>query len=198
MATSTNLQWPSSFSPDGSRLVLVEARGVVDVGTPLSTDGDDTVEWLFDSEFAEGYAEISPDGRWIAYTSFESGRGEVYVRPFPDISDGLWQISTDGGGAPVWGPNGRELFYQRDPGNATTMMVVTISTEPTFSRGTPTTVFEGPYLSWQLGRSRPYDISPDGQRFLLIKRGEATEGTSELTVVLNWFEELKRLVPTEE
>ena len=77
-------------------------------------DGDPTVEWLLKTEANEDDAEISPDGRWLAYDSDESGESEVYVRPFPNVGEGRWQVSTNGGRNPVWGPNGQEIFYLRD------------------------------------------------------------------------------------
>ena len=138
--------------------------------------------------FDQYHPSLSADGRWIAYQSNESGRDEVYVRPFPDVASGKWQISSAGGSHPVWARSGRELFYRSDE----EMMAVAIETEPAFSPGNPTRLFEDPYLR---GFRREYDISPDGQRFLMIKEGSSNDAPRELHVVLNWFEELKRLVP---
>ena len=139
--------------------------------------------------------EWSPE---LARLSNESGQLEVYVRPFPNVDDGKWQISTAGGVAPVWGPNGQELFYSRNPGDTTTMMAVAVATEPSFTQGTPAFLFEGPYLSFIPGRRLPFDISPDGERFLMIKTGGGTsDGTRpQINVVLNWYEELLERVPT--
>ncbi|MFQ5930287.1 MAG: TolB family protein, partial [Acidobacteriota bacterium] len=193
LTTSPNLQVPSSFSPDGKRLVFYELNPETasDLHV-LSMEGEPTSEPLLHTQFNEGRAVISPDGRWIAYRSNETGRFEVYVRPFPKVQEGKWQISRDGGVSPVWGPKGRELFYRA--GEA--MMVVTIKTEPTFTAGNPEVLFTARYYT---GPGRNYDISPDGQRFLMIKEAEQTEETAvptQLIVVENWFEELKRLVPT--
>ena len=106
---------------------------------------------------------FSPDGRWMAYGSNESGRYEIYVRPYPGPG-GKWQISTDGGTEPVWNPKGHELFYR----DAQKMMAVEYSVQPSFSVGKPKMLFEGPYVLTP--RSFPdYDVSPDGQRFLMLK-----------------------------
>ena len=127
----------------------------------------------------------------MAYISDESGRYEVYVQPFPGPG-GKWQISTEGGTEPVWNPKGRELFYR----NASKMMAVDVATQETFSAGKPKVLFEGPYVPTP--RSFPdYDVSPDGQRFLMLKANEQAQGApAQINVVLNWFEELKRRVPT--
>ncbi|MDA2931194.1 hypothetical protein MYX84_14830 [Acidobacteria bacterium AH-259-O06] len=160
----------------------------------LSMEGEPTAEPLLQTQFSETRATISPEGGWMAYMSNESGQWEVFVRPFPNVDEGKWQISSDGGVAPVWGPDGQELFYR----NGETMMVVRIKTEPIFTAGNPEVLFTGRYFT---GAARHYDISADGQRFLMIKEGGQTEETSardELIIVLNWFEELQRLVPTGE
>ena len=105
---------------------------------------------------------MSPDGRWIAYRSDERGRGyEIYVRPFPNVDEGKWSVTTDGGSSPVWAPGGRELFYQ----NGDAMMAVPFETEPTLTFGKPQLLFSGSYIRTY----RNFDISPDGQRFLMIK-----------------------------
>jgi eukaryotic-like serine/threonine-protein kinase len=142
--------------------------------------------------FEERDAEVSPDGRWVAYGSNESGQFEVYVRPFPRIDRGRWQVSTGGGMWPLWARRGRELFYLVEPGR---MMAVPIQPGPTFVAGNPQVVFERRYFT---AGGRSYDVSPDGQRFLMIKDASATSDTStppQLIVVQNWLEELKRLVP---
>ena len=146
---------------------------------------------VIEEPFDQYHPSLSLDGRWIAYQSNESGRDEVYVRPFPDVASGKWQISSAGGSHPVWARSGRELFY-RSSGEMIEMMAVAIETEPAFAPGNPTGLFEDPYLR---NLRRNYDISLDGQRFLMIKEGSSNDAPRELHVVLNWFEELKRLVP---
>ena len=137
LTTSDNVQAASSFTPDG-RLVFAEVTptGVIDLGV-RSMDGEGSVEWLLQEPFYEAYAELSPDGRWMAYVSNESGQFEVYVRPFPNVNDGKQQISRNGGYWPLWGPDGRELFYQtfEGPSSPVTVMAAPIETEPTFVVG---------------------------------------------------------------
>jgi len=189
LTTSPSNHTARSFSPDGKRLVFGE-------GTPvkmqvLSMEGERTSQPLFQSQFYENHGMISPDGQWIAYESPESGRLEVYVRPFPNVEEGKWQISRDGGTEPVWATQGPELFYR----NGEAMMVVGIKTEPTFTAGSPVVLFTGRYTMG--GAVTNYDISPDGQEFVMIKEADEDEGQpAQINVVLNWFEELKRLVPT--
>ena len=134
---------------------------------------------------------ISPDGRWFAYQSDRSGQFEVYVRAFPAADSApVRQISTTGGQRPAWGSDGTSLFYVDN----NRLFAVEIEMEPTFSRGAPTLVVDGPY-SLASGVGRMYDVDPITDRFLMVKPGVA-EGSASLNVVLNWFEELTRLVPT--
>jgi serine/threonine-protein kinase len=144
------------------------------------------------TSFNEISGAFSPDGRWLAYRSDESGRNEVYVQPYPGPG-GKWQISTEGGTEPVWARNGRELFYR----NGDKMMAVEITTQPAFTASTPKVLFEGQFGTADSLLSAPtnYDVSPDGQRFLMIKASEEQPSPTQINVVLDWFEELKRRVP---
>jgi len=153
--------------------------------------GDRQVTSLLNSRFDESCAEFSPDGHRLAYMSDESGREEVYVRPFPG-SGGRRQISSDGGSEPLWARSGRELFYRQGP----RIWSVDIGPGPGLSTGKPHLLFEQPaYASW--GAVRDWDISLDGQRFLMMKLEERKpQPVIEMILVQNWFEELKRLVPT--
>jgi serine/threonine-protein kinase len=141
----------------------------------------------------DGAPQLSPDGRWLAYAADDdSGRREIYVQPYPGLG-GKFQISTDGGNEPQWSRDGRELFYRS--GNK--MIAVAIATEGGFVAGKPRQLFEGNYITTLAGWVRAnYDVSPDGQRFLMLKRvDQGRERPAQINVVLNWSEELKRLVP---
>ena len=106
-------------------------------------EGDHKWKLLLRERYNEFQPQISPDGRWMAYTSDESGKYEVYVRPFPEVDKGRWQVSTSGGDSPLWSPDGRELFYR----NGDAVMAVSVKTDPTFSLETPKTLFRGTYVS---------------------------------------------------
>jgi serine/threonine-protein kinase len=138
--------------------------------------------------FQETGPSLSPDGRWLAYSSDESGRAEVYVRPFPEGA-GKRQVSTEGAGRPVWSGSG-ELFYNE--GNR--YMAVTLETQPTLSVGTPRLLFEGSYAA--IVQARNFDVSADGQRFVMLKPVEQEQAPPHIVVVQNWFEELRRRMPT--
>jgi serine/threonine-protein kinase len=189
---------PWSWSSDGKTLVMSEATpdGKDDIGV-LSVEGDRVRKPLLQHEgHKELQPKISPDGRWMAYTSNESSQLEVYVRPFPEIDKGRWQVSTSGGSNPLWSPNGRELFYLSND----SAMAVSFETEPTLSFGTPKTLFRSTYALSGLGGGTSWDISPDGKRFLMLKEPQSTVGAGGapqmINIVLNWFGELKQRVPT--
>jgi serine/threonine-protein kinase len=196
LTTSTNAQYPMSISPDGTRLVFREdAEKSKRDSHMLSLDGNRQAQPLVQTPFDDENGEISPDGQWLAYQSNESGQNQVYVRPFPKVDGGRWQISTTGGSRPAWAHSGRELFYL-DATNV--LMAVPVRTTPTFSAGNPAKVFETRYLVPNNGRT--YDVSPDGQRFVMIKDTAADDrerggAPPNIVVVLNWFEELKQRVP---
>jgi serine/threonine-protein kinase len=138
-------------------------------------------------------ADFSPNGRYIAYASDESGRSEIYIRPFPRVHNGLWQVSTTGGTRPVWARSGRELFYL-DASNALTAVPVSTS-GPTIRIGIPAKLFDTKYA--EPNPSRHYDVSADGQRFLMLKASATADpDATPLSMVLveHWFEELKQRV----
>jgi eukaryotic-like serine/threonine-protein kinase len=140
---------------------------------------------LLNSRFSELYPEFSPDGRWIAYTSNESKRSEVYVQPFPGPGP-KHQVSTEGGTEPAWGRDGRQLFYRWQD----QLWIVDGLTTGGFTAGKPRLLFEkSGYSSGSPVRS--YDLSFDGKRFLMVKLEQRTP-----TPVQNWFEDVKRLVAT--
>jgi serine/threonine-protein kinase len=184
---------PFSWSSDGQQLALVEVSGQAAPAIWVLRTTDRSAKPLLRTQAVEDAPQFSPDGRWLAYTSNESGRREIYVQPYPGPG-GKWQISTDGGAEPQWNRNGRELFFRVGE----KMMSVEIITQPGFSAGKPRQLFEGHYLATppQFARAN-YDVSPDGQRFLMLKPLEQNQTTpTQINVVLNWTEELKRLVPT--
>jgi serine/threonine-protein kinase len=138
---------------------------------------------------------VSADGRWLAYDSNSSGQFEIYVRPFPNVGAGQWQISTAGGTRPLWARSGRELFYVAADGTLAGVGVDARGT--TWSAGPPAKILEARYDTGGSNVGRNYDVSPDGQRFLMIKgASDQTAAPPQIVVVRNWTEELKRLVPT--
>jgi Tol biopolymer transport system component len=181
---------PTSVSPDGTRLAF-HVIGHPDTGfdiwqIPLQGEREPTP--LVRTTFAEWGAMFSRDGHWLAFSSNESGRSEVYVQAFPD-SQGKIRISNDGGASPVWSRDGTELFYR----SGSKTMAVDVETDPTFTAGKPRLLFTGRYRDQAYYRD--YDVAPDG-RFLMIKTPPEL-AARQVNVVLNWFEELERLAPTE-
>jgi eukaryotic-like serine/threonine-protein kinase len=185
--------FPETFSPDGKQLLITGQSTSSDISL-LSIGAGAAPKQLLASKFDELNAQISPDGRWMAYQSNELGSVEIYVRPFPDVNAGRWKISTEGGTRPLWNKNGREIFYFLEPG---IMMSVPVETGTSFKAGTPRELFRGEYLA-TLSKTQ-YSVTPDGQRFLMIKDAAARPGSSpspqQISIVLNWFEELKQRVP---
>jgi eukaryotic-like serine/threonine-protein kinase len=190
LITSEYISAPNSYSPDGQLLAFIEVNPTTRWDIWVLRLGDRKVQPFLRTSFNESAPGFSPDGRWLAYVSDESGRYEVYVQPYPGPG-GKWLISTEGGTEPVWNPNGRELFYR----NGDKMMAVEITTEPGFSPGKPKVLFEGKYVPTP-GTFPNYDVAPDGQRFLMLKPSQSEEAApTQINVVLNWFEELKRRAP---
>jgi len=199
LANSENIQLPSSWSPDGQLLAFIENTPttgydiwVLRMGDPSASSGQvRKAQPFLETPFNESAPRFSPDAHWLAYISNESGRYEIYVQPYPGPGR-KWQISTEGGTEPVWNPNGRELFYR----SGDKMMAVDITTEPSFAAGKPRVLFEGQYVPTPASFPN-YDVTPDGQRFLMLKPSEQAQATpTQINVVLNWFEELKQKVPT--
>jgi serine/threonine-protein kinase len=193
IGTSASFASPYSFAPDGKMLVVREATS--SSGSDLSVvplGADRTRKPLLHTPFKEMNAEISPDGRWLAYDSDESQQSQVFVRPFPDVQMGRWQISTNGGSQPVWSRNGKELFYVDGLGR---IVAVPIQPGIRLMTGSPSVIVEHPYAIVTGAIYRTYDVSPDGRRFLMISDRVATDGkpnVAQLNLVLNWSEELIR------
>jgi Tol biopolymer transport system component len=191
---------PAAWTPDARRLLYypvppsaIRVHDVTTTGPPV------TVSATADNAMVGG-ADLSPDGRWIAYHSNESGESQVYVQAYP-AGVPRYQISADGGISPVWRRNGREIFYMRQnalpagrgPGSVS-ILSVRVAMAPAFTFGVPRELFTGPYAVNQPARA--YDVSPDAQHFLLLQSREpAPERITQMNVVQNWFEELERLVP---
>jgi serine/threonine-protein kinase len=186
--------FPWSWSVDGKTLVLTEGTAInaTNIGV-LSTAGDSKYRPLLQEKYSESQPSISSDGRWMAYTSDESGRYEIYVRPFPEVNKGKWQVSASGGDSPLWSRNGRELFYR----SGDSIMTVAVQTEPAFKPGNAQTIFRGKYVSLSSPTDgNTWDIAQDGKHFLMIKEDSpASKAPLKINVVLNWTEELKQRVP---
>jgi len=155
----------------------------------LALQSNGSMARLVNSQFNEYAAALSPDGHWLAYQSNESGRPEIYVRDLSAVG-GRTPISTDGGEEPRWAHDGRELFYRKQD----SFMSVVCETNPTFRAGTPKELFKGVF-DLRSNSGVTYDVDPKGGRFLMIRPAEETAPATHVTVVLNWFEEIKRVVP---
>jgi hypothetical protein len=199
---------PWTFSKDGKSLLVSVIEGAATIQNTkwdiamVSMEGEHALEPLLDGEYVEVQPQVSPDGRWVAYVSNESTgvalKGEVYIRPFPDVDKGKWQVSTNVGGCPRWSPDGRELYYLSGDNS---LMAISVRTDPVFSLGTPRKLFQSSYAGAGPNSGIPFDVSSDGKHFLMIKKPTAdgpTDAASiprKINIVLNWFEELKRQVP---
>jgi serine/threonine-protein kinase len=179
-----NRRYPYQWLDGNTRLLYTELAGNgLEVGVVDTRTGKEQL--LLSSPANEARPDVSPDGHWIAYTSSELGRDEVFVRPFPDLEGGKWQVSTAGGHSPIWMPGGREIVY-RGPGK---MMSVAVHPGTPFRFDTPRALFDDTYMNDVGGRS--YDVAPDG-RFLMIK--DDAGSVDQIEIVVNWFEELKRVM----
>jgi eukaryotic-like serine/threonine-protein kinase len=190
LMTAVENATPGSWSSDGKRLAFT---GHGDTGTDiwtLSIEENRKPQVFLNTPADERAPQFSPDGRWLAYVSNESGRDELYVQAFQGPRR-KWPISTAGGSQPRWARSGRELFYR----NGDKMMAVDISSDSSFVAGSPRVLFEAPLATYG-NNLMSYDVAPDGQRFLAIRNVNPEPPVNQINVVLNWVEELKRLVPT--
>jgi eukaryotic-like serine/threonine-protein kinase len=202
---------PSSWADNGKTLVamlvpdnLLDSLATssslpLDIGA-LSIEDNYKERPLLQEKYDEIQPRISPDGVFMAYTSNESGQNQVYVRTYPDMEGGRWQISTTGGDSPLWSKDGKELYYRT--GDA--VMAVSVNRKPAFNNETPKILFRGNYVSGGINlpneiQFNPWDISPDGKRFLMMKEaqpaGPSLGFLRQINVVLNWLEELKQRAP---
>jgi serine/threonine protein kinase len=194
---SPNTQYPMALAPDGRRLIFSDETPQTSIDLmALELDGTRRVTPLLQSRFVERNGAVSPDGRWLAYEADDSGRFEIYVRPYPDVTSGLSLVSTNGGTKPIWARSGQELFYVSSTG---ALMRVGVEGGPSWSATAPSVVVKEGYFTNPVWWGRSYDISPDGTRFLMIKEGgpDGAAPPPSLVVVQHWFEDLKRLVPAE-
>jgi dipeptidyl aminopeptidase/acylaminoacyl peptidase len=184
------LETPGSFSPRGTLLAFSRSAPVTDADIwVMPMAGDRKPRSVIAKEGRQTSPQFSPDGQWLAYGSTESGREEVYVQPYPGL-DRRVPISTDGGTEPRWSRNGRELFYR----NADKFMAVDVNTQPTFSAGSPRLLFQGRGVPGSTSATG-FDVSNDGQKFLMFESVESQPRVTQIEVVMNWLEELKRFVP---
>ena len=177
----------------------IEGKDVFQFDIWVLSTGDRKTRPVIHTAANEMTPEFSPDGRWLAYVSNESGRNEVYVQPYPGPGERT-QISTKGGEQPVWSANGREMFYVQggtySGGGVTTLMSVKIATAPAFRAGTPEAVFESADLQSPWGRS--YDVAKDGRFLLAVRKERETHlAPAQMILVQHWFEEAEAPRPDE-
>ena len=183
LASSENVQVPGSWSPDGSMLAFVEQQPTKGRDVWLMTvHGDRARRPFLNSPFDESAPRFSPDGRWIAYVSNESGRTEAYLRSVADPAR-KQQVSNNGGTEPVWAHGGRELFYREGD----KIMAVSLSGSGADIRAAgPHALFQGEFAKGTIDVAN-YDVTPDDQRFVMVRaEGQASAGAT-LHVVINWF-----------
>jgi dipeptidyl aminopeptidase/acylaminoacyl peptidase len=179
-----DLKIASDWSRDGAYLLFSAQSAETDWDIwALPMKGDRKPFPVVKTKFFEFFATISPDGRYIAYTSNESGRSEVYVQEFPEARNKI-QVSTNGGSTAFWRADGRELFYR----SSARVMAVPVQTAGAFSLGTPVELFQAPFASINLRAH--YRSTPDGQRFLVVA-SLGREAVHPASVVLNWTAALK-------
>ena len=188
VASGTAL-YPQAIAPDGASVVVLDQSNVGNSLSLLKLHAAERVEPLLQRAINP---DISPDGRWLAYQSSESGRSEVYVRPFSDVSAGRWQVSIGGGRWPKWAGNGGELFYVVDE----TMMSAPVQLASTFSAGKPSRLFDSAGLR-AFAQARTYDVTRDGQKFLMITAADRRDRPApSIVVVANWAQTLKQSAST--
>ena len=192
LTESPNLQLPTAVSPDGTVLVFMEVnvKGDYDL-MQMTLDGEHKVASLVQTAFSERNGIISHDGRWLAYEADDSGRFEIYVSPFPDVSSGRTLISTEGGVRPLWSRQGMALFYVSPTG---AVMAVTVSPGPPLNISAPAVRVPEGYFTSPGNPGRTYDVSLDGERLLMIKDDQQNT-PHQFVIVQNWNQELRRLAP---
>lgn len=198
--------YPWDLTRDGKTMVVIDTPNpqmTADISMLSIEDEYKLTPLLRREEYVETQAKISPNGKWLAYFSNESDSGEIYVRSFPEVEKGRWQISTNSGVSPLWAPDGHELYYFSGDDDSC-VMAVPVETGETFSAGAPRKLFSrSPYFGGGNTPGTPWDIHPDGARFLMTKIPSAGSNESgamvprKINIFLNWFEELKQRVPVD-
>ena len=181
---------PTGVTLDSAQLLLAGDGGI----TLLSLDGSADLREIIGSESSVSTAAVvSAVGQWLAYVSNESGENQIYVRPFPDVESGLWQLSNDRGWGPRWAPDGSALYFR----NGLSLMQVAVTAGLPSAWGAASPLFEDPYFLIEV-YGVLYDIAPDGQRFVMERvRTQGDAAQSQLTVVEHWAGELSRLAPVD-
>jgi hypothetical protein len=184
-----------AWSPDAQFLVFWKSdpRTQSDLWI-LPLEGDKKPQPFLQTAFYESHGQISPDGKWIAYGSAESGQAEIWVRPFPEGA-GRWQVSSNGGAFPRWRADGKELFYLSKISSGKIMAVEVKTAGTAFEYGSARALFDSQYENFShpghTGNWHTYAVSPDGQRFL-IPRPVAPRSTNPINVILNWTKLLEQ------
>ncbi|MGE0814213.1 MAG: TolB family protein [Vicinamibacterales bacterium] len=197
LTTSPNEQYASGVTPDGTRLLFTERSPQTGFDImQIELAGSRTVTPLVQTPATEDNGVVSPDGRWLAYQANDSGTVEIYVRPYPGVASGRWQVSTGGGTQPVWSRGGQELFYVAPTG---ALMRVGVERGTSWGATPPTAVLkDGAVLTLGEG-PRQYDVSPDGQRFLVLRDVPTPDAAPPQLIVIQHFDALlQRLVPEQE
>ena len=176
---------PSDWSPDGTLVALTAFRPGSGADILVYSFETGEVRTHLETEYDEQLAAFSPDGRWLAYESDESGVNEIYVQAFPGPG-GKWQVSTGEAEMPTWSADGRELFYVSDDGH---LMAVPVETEGAFRHDTPVALFEAPFFT-QL--QRHYDPLPDGSGFIALTSNTPEDGTSDVILIEGFADEVRR------
>ena len=189
LTQSATGQIPGSFSPDGKFLVIdaSTAGGRRDVQV-LSLE-DAQTRPLISTRFPERVPRLSPNGRWLMFQSSETGTFEIFVKPFPNVNEGGWQVTRSGGRHPLWARDGRALFYMAEE----RLVTVPVETESSFVFGNAEVITDG--AARDSGQAPNYDVDLDGERFVMVKDIEGTSDASQIHVVLNWHQELLERVP---
>ena len=185
-------QHPKSLSPDGKVLIYTEIHPetLLDIWM-LEMDGDTVSKPFLKTNFSETQPILSPNGRWIVYVSNEQGEEQIFICSFPGKKSKI-QITKTGGIEPLWAPDGKEIYY-KDP-SGSRLMAVPFFTDPEVYVGESRILFKGKFKASPLFGPN-YDITPDGKKFLMIEEEEKSSRATQINVILNWAEDLKRLVP---